>query len=158
MKAPPRLAGLLVLAAALVVCLGPRTALTREGKRVEVEADRLSIDHRARTASFEGNVVAHYSDLILTCDTMHVTYDESGEIASLKASGKVAVTRADVSATAAAARLDARLGLLVLEGKPVLLKGNSRLEGKRITVSLATGKVEVTKARGVFRLGASEGR
>ncbi len=125
-----------------------------EGARsVEVESDNLQIDHRARTASFRGNVVARYGELTLKCETMSVTYDQEGSVNSLKASGKVSVRRGDVAATSATARLDARLGLLVLEGSPILQQGPHRLEGSRITVQLSTGKVDVVRARGVFKMG-----
>lgn len=138
---------------ALAIVLFAATAWSAPRDRVEVEADRLRIDHRARAASFEGSVSASYRDLTLTCELMRVTYDEAGDVSSLKASGDVNVTRGDARATAATARLDVRLGILVLEGKPVLVRQGSRLEGARITVSLATGEVEVERARGVFKLG-----
>ena len=140
------------IALGFLLC-GPSTG-AQPNDKVEVEADSLEIDHRTRTASFEGSVSASYRDLTLTCDRMSVTYDESGDVSTLKATGKVRVTRGDARATARTARLDARLGILVLEGSPVLFRQGSKLEGARITVSLATGKVEVARARGVFNLKA----
>jgi len=149
-----------LIGAALVLGLGLALAsgIAGAGQTVEVEADRLQIDNRLRTASFEGNVRATYGKLKLGCDAMSVGYDEDGNVKSLKATGNVVVRRGPARATAAVARLDARLGLLVLEGRPVLVQGTNRLEGKRITVRLADGKLEVVGARGEFRLGGGEPR
>ncbi|HUT79391.1 MAG TPA: LptA/OstA family protein, partial [Polyangia bacterium] len=64
----------------------------------------------------------------------------------------VQVQRGQARATAATARLDAKAGQLVLEGEPVLLQGRNRLEGRRITVGLHTGRIEVIAARGRFEV------
>ncbi len=125
---------------------------------VEIESDRLEIDHKARSARFEGNVLAKYGDITLRCDRMTVTYSDGGAVTSLLASGHVSVSRGDTSATAGKARLDARLGLLVLEGKPVVIRGSNRLEGKRISIHIQSGRLEVTRAKGVFKLGVGNPR
>jgi lipopolysaccharide transport protein LptA len=121
-------------------------------RTVEIESDRLQIDHRDRSAVFEGNVRARYGELLLSCDSMRVSYDEQGTVVALRAKGSVAVRRGDARATAASGRLDARQGLLVLEGSAVLVQGPHRLEGQRISVHLTSGKLEVERARGVFQL------
>ncbi|MDD5306107.1 MAG: LptA/OstA family protein [Deltaproteobacteria bacterium] len=123
----------------------------------EVQADRLRVDHGRREARFEGHVRAVYSGLELSCDLMEVSYDERGAVTALRASGRVAVRRGEARATGERAQLDARQGVLVLEGRPVLTQGANRLEGTRITVHLASGKLEVTEARGFFRLGPATG-
>ena len=125
---------------------------------VEVESDRLEIDHKARSARFEGNVLAKYGDIALRCDRMTATYSEAGAVISLLASGHVSVLRGDTRATAGKARLDARLGLLVLEGKPVVIRGSDRLEGKRISIHIQSGRLEVTRAKGVFKLGVGNSK
>lgn len=125
---------------------------------VEVESDRLEIDHKARSARFEGNVLARYGDITLRCDRMTATYSDTNAVTSLLASGHVSVLQGDTSATSGSARLDARLGLLVLEGKPVVIRGANRLEGKRISIHLQSGRLEVTRAKGVFTLGVGNPR
>jgi lipopolysaccharide export system protein LptA len=125
---------------------------------VEVESDRLEIDHKARSARFEGNVLARYGDITLRCDRMTATYSDTNAVTSLLASGHVSVLQGNTSATSGSARLDARLGLLVLEGKPVVIRGANRLEGKRISIHLQSGRLEVTRAKGVFTLGVGNPR
>jgi len=127
-------------------------------KRVEVSADKLTIDQARHTARFEGKVVARYGDLTITCDEMTATYGESGAIVALEASGHVAVRRGDATAEARSARLDVQGKLLVLEGAPTVTRGRQRLEGRRIAVHLDTFAVEVLEARGTFTLPIGEGR
>jgi lipopolysaccharide export system protein LptA len=62
------------------------------------------------------------------------------------------VVSGEAHATAAIGRLDARQGLLVLEGSPVLVRGPHRLEGRRITVHIDSGELDVERARGTFQL------
>ncbi|MCK9460548.1 MAG: LptA/OstA family protein [Proteobacteria bacterium] len=126
--------------------------------RVEVEADRLTIDQGKHSARFVGSVVARYGELTLTCDEMTATYDERGAIASLEARGRVGVRRGDATAEARSARLDVKRKTLVLEGAPVVTRGPHRLSGKRVEVRLDTGAVEVLEARGTFAFPLEGGR
>ena len=118
--------------------------------RVEVEAERLTIDHTRHTARFVGSVVARYGELTLTCDEMTAAYDERGAISSLEAKGRVGVRRGVAMATAGSARLDVKRKILVLEGAPTVTRGPHRLSGKRVEIRLDTGAVEVLEARGTF--------
>src|SRR5512137_1885747 len=54
------------LAAAIAWCAGADAQKVPD--RVEVEAERLTIDQGRHTARFEGSVVARYGTLTLTCD------------------------------------------------------------------------------------------
>jgi lipopolysaccharide transport protein LptA len=124
----------------------------------EVKSDRLEVEHTAGKARFWGNVRAKYANLAISCDEMTVSYDESGGIISLKAVGRVVVARDDATARADSARLDARQGLLVLEGKPTLIKGPNRIDGARIEIHLASGRLDVIQAKGKFKIGGEGGR
>ena len=126
--------------------------------RVEVEAERLTIDQARHTARFAGKVVARYGELTLTCDEMTAAYDERGAIASLEARGRIGVRRGDASAEAGSARLDVKRKILVLEGAPTVVRGPHRLSGRRIEVRLDTGAVEVLEARGTFAFPLGEAR
>ncbi len=124
----------------------------------EIRSDRLKIEHALKRALFEGNVRAHWRELVLECDDMNVSYDEEGNITSLRATGNVVVRRGGARATAKTARLDARQGLLVLDGKPILVQGPHRLEGSRILVHLKSGRIEAIDAKGTFSLGNEASR
>ena len=140
----------LILPLVLLAGLG---AAAKGDKSVEVDSDRLEIDHRARTARFEGNVKATYGDLVLTCSSLSAVYGEDGAVLELDAKGPVTVVRKEARATAGHATLDAARGLLVLSGSPRIVRGPHTLSGKKITVNLETGEIRVLEARGKFRLG-----
>ncbi len=116
-----------------------------------VQSDKLKVEHQQKRAQFQGNVRVQYLGLTLHCDQMDVTYDDKGDIVSLRAQGKVTVTRGDTQATSKTARLDAPLNRLILDGNPVLVQGAHRLEGKRISVHLKNGRLEVVQAKGTFK-------
>jgi lipopolysaccharide transport protein LptA len=140
------------VALAAILALAPAARGQASGGRAEVTADRLTIDQKAHTARFEGNVVARYGDLAIECSEMTARYGESGSIASLEAKGRVTVRRGDATAEAGSARLDAAARTLVLEGSPTVTRGAQRLSGKRIAVHLDSGAIEVLEARGTFSL------
>ncbi|MCP4600832.1 MAG: hypothetical protein GY847_09925 [Proteobacteria bacterium] len=124
----------------------------------EVQSDKLKVEHNLRRARFEGNVQAVWGGLNLKCDRMEISYDDKGEVISLKAEGRVTVTRDKATATASSARLDTRQSLLILEGKPVLVQGAHRLEGARIAIHLKSGQLDVIEAKGRFKLGKDGNR
>ncbi len=121
----------------------------------DISADKLDVDHEKRTALFAGNVRASFRSFRVSCKRMSLRYTDAGKVEGLVASGSVKVTAKDATAEAETAELDSARGVLILTGSPILTKGPNRLEGARIEIALADGRVEVTKARGTFRL--SEG-
>jgi lipopolysaccharide export system protein LptA len=120
----------------------------------EISADKLQVDHEKRSAVFEGNVRASFGTFHVSCVRMSLKYTDSGEVDTLKAEGSVKVTAKDATAESKSAELDSGRGVLILTGSPVITKGPHRLEGSRIEVTLATGRVDVMEARGTFRLRA----
>jgi len=148
---PPRSIPALACAA-IFACAAAAAA----GESVEVSADRMRIDARSGRASFEGNVRLALGDLVVECDSVEAGYDRAGALVSFEATGGVVVRKGAARATARSARLEARGRRLVLEGGPVLVQGEQRLEGERILVHLDTGRLEVERARGLFKLNIGE--
>ena len=146
--------------AALLALSGLAHAQGAQGheKRVEISADRLTIDRGRHTARFEGNVAARYGDIAIACAEMTATYGDGGAVVALEARGRVTVRQGDAVAEAGIARLDAKARTLVLEGAPTVTRGPHRLSGKRIAVHLDTGEIEVLEARGTFSLPLGDGR
>jgi lipopolysaccharide transport protein LptA len=150
-----------VCLAALLCLFGPRLSSAGEkngapsasvGRTVDIQADYLAVVHEKKTATFKGHVRAVFGRIRLTCAKMTVRYNDKGEAASLDARGNVTVLTEDAEASAGLARLDVDRGILVLEKNPVVAKGPHRLKGSRIEVQLKTGRVEVSDAKGTFRL------
>lgn len=141
----------------LLFCLSVAGLAAGEGidrGMAEVHSDRLQVDHAKRHARFEGNVRATHGDLRVRCDQMELTYNPKGEVVSLTANGNVVVTRSGTRAEAHRAKLAAKQGVLVLEGDPILVRGENRLAGQRITVHLKDNRIDITEARGTFKLGS----
>ena len=146
------------IALALCFCVSAFADEQGFGKGLaEVRAEKLEVDHSKKSAQFEGKVRATYGELVVNCDRMQLTYNAKGEVVSLKAEGKVVVTRGDAKATATLATLDAKQGVLILKGNPVLVRGENRLEGERITIHLKDNRIDIFDARGTFKLGAGTG-
>jgi lipopolysaccharide export system protein LptA len=118
----------------------------------EISADKLQVQSDKRSAVFEGNVRASFGTFRVSCAKMSLKYTDSGEVDRLKAEGSVKVTAKDATAESKTAELDSGRGVLILTGSPVITKGPHHLEGSRIEVTLATGRVDVMDARGTFRL------
>ena len=140
-----------------ILCLGSTLGLGSPGavrgeETAEVKADQLFVDHEKKSAHFEGHVRATVGVLKVSCDRLDLTYDASGEIVALVASGGVTVTHTSSTAVAGTARLDAKKGILILEGNPSLTRGPHRLQGSRIAFHLETGRLEVDDAKGTFSL------
>jgi lipopolysaccharide export system protein LptA len=124
------------------------------GNTADISADKLQVDHEKRSAVFEGNVRASFGAFRVSCVRMSLKYTDSGEVAALKAEGSVKVTTKDATAESERAELDSIRGVLILTGAPVITQGPNRLQGARIEVTLASGRVEVMEAKGTFRLNA----
>jgi lipopolysaccharide export system protein LptA len=135
------------LIALLIACL-PTTASAEQP--LDIRADRLELDQKARTAVFEGAVQASQADLTLTCTRLIARYDAEGRVAALSAEGDVRVRSEALDAQAATARWDRESGELVLTGKPRVRRGVDRLAGDRIRYWPETGRVVVEGARGTL--------
>jgi len=154
--ASQRIAKIFSLLLASCLMLGVALADDTLSGVAEVQSDRLEVEHGKRRAKFFGNVKATYRSLKLECREMVVSYSESGGVTALLAKGQVIVRSEEAVATAATARLDAALGVLILEGKPSLIRGPNRLEGSRIEITLSSGRLDVVDARGTFKVGQGE--
>jgi|EndMetStandDraft_5_1072996.scaffolds.fasta_scaffold51825_2 lipopolysaccharide export system protein LptA len=134
------------------------------GKPVEIEADRLEVDDRNKTAVFRGNVSATQGDVNLKSEEIWVTYtpgsgnkkqaDASGATASplggagdislVKANGKVVVTmKADQQrAESDWAIFDVKKQIITMGGNVELSKGENRenvMRGTKLVANLSTG-------------------
>lgn len=120
---------------------------------LDVTSDRTAWDLAARTARFEGHVVATRGDLELRCDVLAVTLAAGSppRIVQADASGSVVVVRGAQTAQADHGALDPARGLLVLTGSPQLADGPHTMAGARIDVWLDEDRVECERCRVVLR-------
>lgn len=126
------------------------TAAAATTEQAEVKADSLTIQSDTHTARFEGNVRANFDGLRFYCSRMIVAYDDTGQIVSFRASGKVTVLKGGAKAVAQYAVMNVAKGKIVLSGKPQLTRGGNTLSGNTIEVNMETGKIQITEAVGTF--------
>lgn len=108
-----------------------------------VARDNISFDTNANRLSANGNAVATRGTDTLKADTMNAFFakDANGKLAMQKitADGNVSIKTARETVTGAAGTYDIVAGKATLTGQVVIVQGNSRIEGTRAEVDLATG-------------------
>jgi len=118
---------------------------------LDVQAARVEYDRKSGVVRFEGDVQAVQGALTLRCDRLLAHYAEGGALTALDAEGAVKVTAEGWTASAGRAAWRREAGTLELTDRPVVVRGEDRLEGARIVFWPDAGKLVVEQARGRLR-------
>jgi lipopolysaccharide export system protein LptA len=146
--APLAVAGLAL--AGLAPALAQTSALKGHNSNapVDVAADRIEVQDRADRAIFSGNVVVKQAEMTMTAARLTVAYarDKKGnsttgkvQIERLDASGGVTVTSPTERATGQFGIYDLQKKIVTLIGGVTLIRGDSRVNGARLTIDLDSG-------------------
>jgi len=112
---------------------------------VEVTADSLSIDQGSNSATFDGTARVGQGTLRLGADQIVVRYNQDGSaIASVQASGNVVFTNGTDIAEAGTARYDVSSGQLIMQGKVLLVQGNTAISGNQLNLNILKNTAQVT--------------
>lgn len=125
---------------------------------VSVDADQLSVDQAAGTATFTGNVRVSQGALRMAAGEVRVEYGASqGEITALHATGGVTLANDTLAAEGQEASYTISSGQVVMAGDVVLTQGPSTIAGNRLTIDLAsgTGRME-GRVQTLFQPGARQ--
>jgi len=115
---------------------------------ITVTSVTLTADNKARTALFEGNVVAKTPDMTIHSDRMLVHYSEgSGEVTKIEADGNVTVQRDSKVITAGKAVYFAREDRVVFTGEPRATDGESMVTGTKITLHIREDRSQVENSK-----------
>lgn len=118
---------------------------------VEVDAASLSVDQSTGRAVFSGDVTVGQGDLRLGAERIEITYDDTGEITLMTASGGVTFATPTEAAEAQNAVYDLRAGSLVLTGEVLVTQSGNAISAGRMEVDLASGDAVLTgRVRTVF--------
>jgi len=117
---------------------------------LEIQADTLEVQQSKRHALFTGNVRIKRGALILTCQRLEATYDRKGGLSTLLASGQLAISGPDFSATAGSAEYEQDRGILSLKEHPKLKRGTTEVRGTQIQIWLDEERVVIDKAQGTI--------
>ena len=162
---------------------GPPNALQgfsqNRDKPVHIEAARLEVRDKSKTATFSGDVKVVQGDTIMRCKSLVVFYEQGygGEggglkaatpgpdgqqrIRKLEARGGVSVTQRDQTATGDIGIFDMPTNTVTLQGHVVMTQGKNVLRGDRLVVDLTSGVSRVEsgaagygRVQGLFQPGS----
>jgi len=139
-----------------------------KGQPVSIEAERLEVRDKDKTATFAGKVQVVQGDTTLRCKTLTVFYDEPAsdvkaanskpvakiassaeqKIKKLDAKGDVVVTQNDQVATGDTASFDMDKNVVTMSGNVVLTQGPNVVRGSRLVVDLTNGYSRVESGSG----------
>jgi lipopolysaccharide export system protein LptA len=98
-----------------------------------ITASTLIADNKARTAIFEGSVVAKNDDLTIHSDRMLVYYAEDGKVTKIEAAGHVKVIKGERIITSDEATYFTEEEKVVFTGKPRAMEGGNVVSGTKMT-------------------------
>ncbi|MBF0610140.1 MAG: hypothetical protein G8345_07855 [Magnetococcales bacterium] len=143
------------LLALLMALLVP--AYLGAASKLEIAADKLDMDERSRVATFSGNVQAHDQEMKLSAEKMVVRYfgddnQANKGVRDVKAEGNVVIRVGDREGRGDSAFYKVQENTMELtsnRGKATILRGDDRLEGKRIVLYLTKDrKIERVSVQG----------
>ncbi len=116
--------------------------LTKEGRRVQIEADNLVVYKKESRIVFTGNVVLKSAPTTISCEKLTAYYrEEDRAVKKAVCVGNVKVVHADTFAHCEKATFDNTEGLITMEGKPVIYQGNQVFRGDLLKYRLEDEKI-----------------
>ncbi len=101
---------------------------------ITITSEKLTADNKARTALFEGSVVAKTETTTIYSDRMLVYYAESGKVTKIEATGHVKLVKGDRVITSDAATYYAEdPERVIFTGSPRAVEGKNVITGAKMT-------------------------
>ena len=122
----------------LVVTAGPGSRSSAEDRLLEtkgpvvITSSTLTADNKARTALFEGSVVAKTETMTISSDKMRVHHTEGGRITKIEAGGNVKLIKGERVITSDEATYFADEEKVVFTGQPKAVEGNNMVTGTKM--------------------------
>ncbi len=122
----------------LVVTAAPGSHSSAEDSLLEtkgpvvITSSTLTADNKARTALFEGSVVAKTETMTISSDKMRVYYTEGGRITKIEAGGNVKLIKGKRVITSDEATYFADEEKVVFTGQPKAVEGNNMVTGTKM--------------------------
>ena len=126
---------------------------------IDVEADRLDVDDRAKLAVYKGNVRAAQGDFVMRTANMSAHYtgqaglaeqmnasatNQPAQLTRIEARGKVIVTSKNgQNATGDWADFDAKANQVIVGGDVVLTQDKNVVRGTRLVIDMTTGQSKI---------------
>lgn len=133
---PKRFSPLVVIFLVVFVASGSRSfaeeKLLETKGPVIITSSTLTADNKARTALFEGAVVAKTETVTIFSEKMLVYYNEGGKITKIDAGGNVKVIKGERVITSDEATYLAEEEKVVFTGQPKAVEGTSMVTGTKM--------------------------
>jgi lipopolysaccharide transport protein LptA len=136
----------------LTVLAAPTAVPPVDRPSLEIRAERMEVNQKTGKVSFTGDVKAQRGKLLFRCGHLEALYKD-GKLLTMTASQDIRVKSTDFEAQARQASFDQTKGILILTGRPKLIRGKSMIQGKRIRIWIDDEKVIVDKAQAVLEPG-----
>lgn len=106
-----------------------------------ITSDRMEVDRKKNTITYQGQVVAIQADMTVRSDTLTAYYTaDMKRMTETVAEGKVQVTQGDRVATGTKAVFRDQEQTITLTGNPVVRQGNNQVSGSRIIFFIEEGR------------------
>jgi lipopolysaccharide export system protein LptA len=139
------LLGVLPVMAASQSATGPANKRDRSSKPINVKADELKADNKAKTAIFTGRVVARQEDVTIYSDKLIIYYGENQEqVDKIEASGSVRILQTNRIGTGGHALYESKEGKITLTINPKVAQDKDSVTGKVIVYYLDEDRSVVT--------------
>jgi lipopolysaccharide export system protein LptA len=115
-------------------------------RRVDLTADHLSLDSKARRGTYTGHAKAVRDHTTLTCDALEVAFDAQQQVSTITARGNVVAVDGDREAHGDEATFDNATGVLVVHGHPWGKQGTREVEGETVTFTSDTDTLVIDQA------------
>jgi lipopolysaccharide export system protein LptA len=104
---------------------------------VDIEADRLDVSTRNGAAVFRGNVKATRGDIVVRGNSLALSYDQkTRKVTTLTADGNVSILWQGKEATCSRVVYSLNREVMVLTGNVIIVRGQERLSGQKVTLDL----------------------
>lgn len=115
---------------------------------IVITSQTLLSDNKARTALFEGSVVAKTENMTLYSDKMLVYYAEgSGNVTKIEAEGRVKLVKKDLVVTSKAANYFADEEKVIFTGEPKAIEKGNIITGTKMTYLMKDDRSFVENSR-----------
>jgi lipopolysaccharide export system protein LptA len=114
---------------------------------ITITSETLSADNKARTAFFEGSVLARTDSAELHADRMLVFYSEDGKVIKIEAEGDVRLIRGQRVMTSDKALYFAEEEKVIFTGSPKATEAGNVVTGTKITYMIKEDRSIVEHSR-----------
>lgn len=118
---------------------------------VVITSTTLTADNKARTALFEGSVIAKSENMTLYSDKMLVHYTETGKITKIEATGHIKLIKGERVITSDSAVYLAEEEKVIFTGEPRAMEGSSIVTGTKMTYHLKDDRSIVENSKVIIK-------